>query len=66
MNPQQLMQMLMQLKSNPMAILGQFGIPQNISNDPQAVIQTLMNKGNVTQSQYDNAVKQAQNMGFKL
>ena len=66
MNPMELMQMVMQLKSNPMSILGQFGVPQNISNNPQDVIQHLMNKGNVTQDQYNNAVKQAQGMGYKI
>lgn len=66
MNPMQLLQMVTQLKSNPMAILGQFGVPQNLSNSPQEIIQHLMNNGKVTQSQYDNAVKQAQSMGFKF
>lgn len=65
-NPMQLMQMLPQLKSNPMAILGQMGVPQNISNNPQAVIQNLMNSGRITQSQYDQAMQMAKNMGFKL
>lgn len=65
-NPLQLMQMVMQLKSNPMSILGQLGVPQNLSNNPENVIQHLMNNGQVTQDQYDNAVKQAQNMGFKF
>lgn len=66
MNPMQLLQMVMQLKSNPMAILGQFGVPQNLANDPQNAIQNLMNNGKVTQAQYDAAVKQAQSMGFKF
>ncbi len=66
MNPLQLMQMLTQIKSNPMAILSQFGIPANIASDPQSVIQHLMNNGQISQSQYDNAVKQAQGMGYKF
>lgn len=65
-NPLQLMQMLTQLKSNPMAILSQFGVPQDIANNPQAAIQHLMNNGSVSQEQYDTAVKQAQSMGFKF
>ena len=60
------MQMVTELKNNPMAILGRLGIPQNISSDPQAIIQHLMNNGKITQGQYDSAVKQAQNMGFKI
>ena len=66
MNPFQLLQMVQQLKSNPMAMLGQFGVPQNISNDPQAVIQNLMNNGKITQDQYNQAMQMARNMGAKF
>lgn len=65
-NPLQIMQMLPQIKSNPMAMLGGLGIPQNISNDPQAVIQSLMNSGRITQEQYNTAMQIAKNMGAKL
>lgn len=65
-NPLQLMQMLAQLKSNPMAVLSQLGVPQNMANDPRGAIQNLMNSGKITQEQYDAAVKQAQSMGFKF
>lgn len=65
-NPLQLMQMLTQLKSNPMSILGQFGVPQNLANNPQDAIQHLMNNGKITQDQYNNAIKQAQGMGYKI
>ena len=58
--------MVSQLKSNPMSILGSLGVPQNISNDPQAVIQNMMNRGVVTQDQYNQAMQQAKNMGFKI
>lgn len=60
------MQMLTELKSNPMAILSNFGVPQNLANNPQEIIQHMMNTGKVTQEQYDAAVKQAQRMGFKF
>lgn len=66
MNPLQMMNMVNQLKSNPMSILGQFGVPQNISNDPQAIIQNLMNSGKISQQQYNNAMQMARNMGFKI
>jgi len=66
MNPLQMMNMVNQLKSNPMSILGQYGIPQNISNDPQAIIQNLMNSGKISQQQYNNAMQMARNMGFKI
>ena len=65
-NPMQIMQLLPNLKSNPMAMLGQFGVPQNISNDPQAIIQNLMNNGRITQDQYNQAMQMAKNMGARL
>jgi len=65
-NPMQIMQMLPQLKSNPMSMLGGLGIPQNISNNPQAVIQNLMNSGKVSQDQYNQAMQMAKNMGVKF
>lgn len=58
-NPNQLMQMVTQIKNNPMSMLGRYGIPQNISNDPNAVVQHLLNNGRITQAQYNNAVQQA-------
>lgn len=54
------------LRNNPASMLSSLGIPQNIMNDPQQVIQHLMNKGNISQDQYNNAIKQAQQMGFKV
>lgn len=52
-----MMQMLMQLKSNPMAVLGQrFNLPQNI-NDPNAILQHLLNTGQVSQSQVNQAMQ---------
>jgi hypothetical protein len=59
-----LMQMLTQIKSNPAAMLSQYGIPQDIVNNPQAVVQHLMNTGRVSQAQYDRAVSMAQSMGM--
>lgn len=64
-NPQ-MMQMLTQLKSNPMGMLQQFGITQDIANDPQAMVKSLMNRGMVTQDQFNNAMNMAKNMGFKF
>lgn len=59
MNPNQLMQMLNQIRNNPMSMLSKYGIPQNISNNPNEVIQYLMKNGKVTQNQYNDAVQQA-------
>lgn len=65
-NPMQIMQMLNQFKSNPMAMLGnKFNIPQGINN-PQGMIQHLMNSGQITQDQYNQARAMAQQMGFKF
>lgn len=63
MNP---MQMLSQLKSNPMGLLRQagFNVPTNINN-PQAIIQHLMNSGQISQSQLTQAQQMAQNFGMK-
>ena len=61
-----IMQMLSQLQQNPGAFLSRYGIPQNLANDPQAVVQHLMNQGRISQEQYNNAVKMAKNFGVKI
>lgn len=65
-NPMQIMQMLPMIKSNPMQILGPLGVPQNLSNDPQAVIQDLMNRGAISQDQYNQAMQMAKGMGIRI
>lgn len=65
-NPMQIMQMLPQLKNNPMSMLGGLGISQNISNNPQAIIQNLMNSGRISQEQYNQAMQIAKNMGVRF
>ena len=64
MNP---LQMIQQVKSNPMQFLTQHGVnvPQNIANNPEAITQHLLNSGTITQEQYNNAVKQANQLGFR-
>ena len=63
MNP---MQMLSQLQSNPMVLLRQAGynVPENLSN-PQAIIQHLMNSGQLSQQQLNQAQQMAQSFGMK-
>lgn len=58
MNP---MAMLNQLKSNPLGFLRQkgFNIPDNVS-DPNAIIQHLMNTGQINQQTYNQARQMAQ------
>ena len=54
------MAMLAQLKNNPLGALRQagFNVPENMSN-PQAIIQHLMNSGQVSQQQLTQAQQMA-------
>lgn len=56
-NPMQMLRVLMQ---NPAQILRQRGlnVPENL-NDPNAIIQHLMNSGQVSQDQYNQARQMA-------
>lgn len=53
-----IMQMLPTLQRNPLGMLAQrgFNIPQNM-NDPQQMVRHLMNTGQVSQEQYNNAMR---------
>jgi hypothetical protein len=53
MNP---MQMIQQLKANPIQFLQRagFNVPNNL-NDPNAIIQHLMNSGQISQQKYEQA-----------
>lgn len=55
--------MLQQLQSNPMAVLSKrFNIPQGVDiTDPNSIIQHLMNTGQVSQQAYNNARNMAMN-----
>lgn len=59
----QLLAMFSQMKQNPSQLLGGLGIPNNIINDPQAIVRYLMDSGKISQEQYDQAVRMAN--GFK-
>lgn len=52
-----IMNLYQQLRSNPAQILARkFNIPQNINlNDPNEITQHLLNTGQITQEQYNNA-----------
>lgn len=56
-----------QIRQNPMQFFTSMGlnIPQNIVNDPDAIIQHLMNSGKISQEDYDNVIKFARQMGYK-
>lgn len=58
-NVQNLLTMYNTLKQNPIQFLSGLGVPNNIANDPQAILQHLMNNGRVTQDQYNQAVRMA-------
>ena len=60
-------QLLQQLRSNPMAVLGRkFNLPQGLNvNDPNAILNHLVQTGQVSQERYNAAVSQAQRMGLK-
>ena len=61
--PNQMMGMLQQLKQNPMQFLMQrrMNIPQGIPmNDPQVILNYLVQSGQVTQDQINSAYQAAQ------
>lgn len=60
MMPNNLMQMLQQLRQNPVQVLRQAGlnIPDNL-NSPNDIIQHLMNSGQVSQQRYEQARQMA-------
>lgn len=61
-----IIQLLGLLTQNPMQILSQYGlnIPQNI-NKPQDIIQHLLNSGQITQDQVNQAQQMKNNPMFK-
>ena len=62
-----MMQMLNQLKANPMQFLAKskFNIPQNMINDPNAIINHLVSSGQVSQEAYNRAYNMARQFGGK-
>lgn len=58
------MSALRNLQNNPMQFLMQrnLNIPQNISNDPNQIIQHLLNTGQISQQQYNQAAQMVRQM----
>lgn len=57
--------MVNQIKQNPIAMLSQrFNIPQNM-NDPNQIIQHLLNTGQVSQQQVNQAMQMRNHPMFK-
>lgn len=66
MNPMEIMSMLPQLRSNPIAFLTQRGlnIPSNL-NDPNSILNHLMQTNQISQAQVNQAYQWMQRMGGK-
>lgn len=59
------MQMFTQFRQNPMNLLSRrFNIPQNINN-PQDIVQHLLNSGQVTQEQVNQAMQMRNDPQFR-
>lgn len=57
-------QQFQQFRQNPMQWLASRGmqVPQEIVNDPNAIIQHMMNSGKLTQEQYNQASQMARQL----
>lgn len=67
-NQPNMMQMVQQLKANPMQFLMQrkFNLPQNIdTRNPQAIINHLVQSGQISQEQMNRAYNMAKQFGSK-
>lgn len=66
-NQMNFQQALQQLKANPMQMLIQsrLNVPQNMMNDPNAIIEHLLKTGQVNQSQVNRAYQMMQSFGLK-
>lgn len=64
-NQPNIMQMLGQLKQNPMQFLMQrrFNVPSNVASDPNAIINHLLSSGQINQDQVNRAYQMAQRWG---
>ena len=60
-----IMNIVNQFRANPLGMLRQrFNIPTNL-NDPNSISQHLMNSGQLSQSQFEQARQMAQQLGIK-
>lgn len=62
-NMNDIMTIYQRLRSNPMELLStRFNIPSNINiNNPNDIVQHLLNTGQITQSQVNNAMQMKSN-----
>ena len=63
------MQAVQQFKANPIQYLManklNLSIPQEIANDPNAILQHLVSTGQVSQNQVNAGYQRASNLGFR-
>lgn len=57
-NIMEIMQNVAQLKQNPLGILSKrFNIPEEVGNNPNDILQHLLNSGQVSQTQVNQAMQ---------
>jgi len=63
-NQQNPMQMINDLRNNPVQFVLRrgFNLPQNISADPNSIIQHLLNSGQISQNNFNQAMQMARQM----
>lgn len=63
--PANIVQMLQQFKSNPAQYFMQkrWNVPQNMMNDPNAIVQHLLSTNQVSQEQVNRAYQMARQFG---
>lgn len=65
MNPLNMVQMISQFRQNPMAMLNRrFNIPNGMQS-PQDIVQYLLNSGQVTQEQVNQAMRMRNDPQFR-
>ena len=64
-NLMQAFSMYQQLRSNPMQFLRGMGIPESMANNPQQIIQEMLNRNIISQQQLNDAMAMRNNPMFK-
>lgn len=66
-NPMNILPLLNKLSQNPTQALMESGmnIPANIANNPQGIIQYLLNSGQISQQQVNQAMQMRNNPMFR-
>lgn len=66
-NPNNLMQMAQSFMNNPAQALlsAKLNVPQEMMNDPQQIVQHLLNTGQISQQQVNSAMQMRNNPMFR-